>query len=150
MEQRVPQWPSCPASVSQELQRSHDRIERVRDLQQHRRCRDQTQSAPGSDHDGLNDDEEYTDRSKRHDQDSEQQHQPWDSAPAPLVANDAGDEFYCIDSRAQPCIGDGPCFRHGGCDDPLGAVAEKRIRNSPGLLLRCAPMPPDGFFMCLT
>ena len=75
--------PAGPLAAAQELQRREQLVERVRDLQQHRRRGDQAERAPGADHDRLDDDEGDRDDAERHDHDAEQHDQPGHGAPAP-------------------------------------------------------------------
>ncbi len=86
--------------LSQELQSRQNFVERVRDLQHHGGGSEQAQAAPGPDHDRLNDDEVNANDTERHDQQAEQQREPWHCAPASSITDHADEDFEHVRRRA--------------------------------------------------
>lgn len=80
-------------TAAHELQRRDQFVQRVRDLDQDCCCADQRHDASGTDHDGLNDDEEDRRDAQRCDHQSEQHHQPRHGAPARFCADQSGKDF---------------------------------------------------------
>ena len=120
--ERAPERLARAVRGSQKLPHRHEFIQRERDHQRHRQCRQQAERTPGANGNRLDDHEIDADNPQRQDQEPQRQHHPRHGAPAILAAHERHHQFQRIDHCTQARIGNWPGFGHRRGDDRLGAV----------------------------